>query len=140
MNENPFQNKEELLDLQAEVGYEKAKEILDNRSNPFKQVCVWPGTIVGPDPETIQDMEEWFLELGFRIKYIEEIKTKPTPGEYGTGGRNDCLFYIHSEDVAKFSVPRFQFGVRWIEDVLDNEPEEYSIYPEHMKKYRTWSW
>lgn len=110
---------------------------------PFTQVCVWPGTIVGP--EHIEAFEQWLLDdFGARGKYLEEIKTLPDmedgyPVE-GTGGRTDLFFVIHREDVGKFAVPRLQFGMRWVEDVIANEKMrgEISIYPERVKEYRTW--
>ena len=46
----------------------------------FKQLCVWPGTIVGQ--ENIEDFESFFKdEFGVRIKYAEEVLTNPDPGE-----------------------------------------------------------
>jgi hypothetical protein len=85
----------------------------------FNQLCVWPGTIVGKDQ--IKDFENFMLEnVGVRVKYMEEVKTLPTPGEEGTGGRNDVFFYIHDKDISKFALPRLSMGIRWWEDVLGN--------------------
>ena len=115
------------------------------RPEGYEQVCLLPATIVGPD--SIQDFEKFFAEefAGTRIKYLEEIKTKPDRKDgkpvSGTGGRNDVLFAVHKDDVAKFAVPRLKVGIRWIEDVLDNERRRtprYSIYPTHVREYRTW--
>jgi hypothetical protein len=115
----------------------------------FTQVCVWPGTIVGAD--SVADFEKFFMEeFGTRVKYIEEVLTKPDwqdRDDPEAGRRNDVVFYVHSEDIPKFAVPRLSLGVRWIEDVLNNEvshnehqnaPEMYSIYPEGFSTYRTW--
>ena len=112
----------------------------------FSQVCVWPGIIIGD--ENIEDFIQFILsKFDVRVKYIEEIKTLPDWNKPGTGGRNDAFFYVHNEDLAKFAVSRFTLGVRWVEDVLDNEkrlnkelgaPEEYSIYPARVANYRTW--
>ncbi len=112
----------------------------------FSQVVVWPGTMVGKDE--IEMFEAFVLvEFKTRVKYIEEIKTKPDWNNPETGGRNDVFFYVHSEDISKFAVPRLAYGMRWIEDVLDNEAqrndedgitESYSIYPDHVVDYRTW--
>lgn len=117
----------------------------------FTQVVVWPGTIVGLDQiqEFVEFMQE---ELGVRVKYISELKTKADwfstyEDTKGSGGRNDVLFYIHSDDIEKFAIPRFQYGMQWLEDVLNNElrlnrelgiPEDYSIYPRHIFEYCTW--
>ena len=114
----------------------------DNADIPddFKQVCVWPGTIV--KPEQISEFEEYFALNGFRVVYLESIMTSPDRDEDGcsiedTGGRIDALFTVHNDDILKFAIPRLQMGIRWIEDVLDNELE-HSIYPDRIKEYRTW--
>lgn len=115
----------------------------------FSQVVVWPGCSVGAD--SVSDFESWMLEeFGSHVKYIEEIVTEPDwadRNQEGAGGRTDVFFYIATEDIAKFAVPRFQIGARWIEDVLTGEtrmneeqgvPEGYSIYPSRVTEYRTW--
>lgn len=114
----------------------------------FKQVVVWPGTVV-LEKEIAQFENFMLVELATKVKYIETVITKPdfsNTSEFA-GGRSDVLFYVDSEDLPHFALKRFGFGMRWIEDVLDNEirrneetntPIEYSIYPEHVKAYRTW--
>ena len=86
----------------------------------FNQLCVWEGTIVGADE--VANFENWLQsEFGVRGKYVEEIKTLPTPGEEETtGGRNDLFFRVHNDDIEKFAVKRLAFGIRWWEDVLGN--------------------
>lgn len=85
----------------------------------FNQLCVWCGTLVGVDQ--IEYFEKFMLnDMGARVKYETEIKTLPTDGEIGTGGRNDLFFYIHDDDIMKFAVPRLNMGIRWWEDVLGN--------------------
>ena len=103
----------------------------------FSQVCVWEGTVVGANE--VGSFENWVqLEFGVRAKYSEEVLTLPTPGEEGTGGRNDLFFRIHDEDIQKFAVPRISIGVRWWEDVLGNGNGE--LYPQAiLEKYpKTW--
>lgn len=105
----------------------------------FVQVCVWPGTLVGKD--NVADFEQFVLdELGTRVQYLEEVTTAPDmrngfPVE-GTGGRNDVLFAVHNEDVMKFAVPRFQFGMRWLEDMYGNG--HGALYPERVAEYQCW--
>ena len=111
------------------------------RNKSFNQVCVWPGTIL-PDHQ-INDFIEYFSSQGYRIQYLETIMTTPDHDNSGhvlkgTGGRSDILFAVHNEDVMKFAIPRLQMGIRWIEDVLDNEEENFSLYPDRVKEYRTW--
>jgi hypothetical protein len=85
----------------------------------FNQLCVWPGTLVGKDQ--VKDFEKFMLEdVGARVKYETEIETLPTDGVPETGGRNDLFFFIHDDDIMKFSVPRLSMGIRWWEDVLGN--------------------
>lgn len=111
------------------------------RNENYNQVCVWPGTIL--EDNQVSDFVNWFLENGFRIQHLESIKTGPDRDEGGapvedTGGRSDVFFAVHDEDVLKFAIPRLQMGIRWIEDVLDNEADGFSLYPSRVSEYRTW--
>jgi len=103
----------------------------------FSQLCVWEGTIVGADE--VANFEGWLQsEFGVRAKYVDEVLTLPTPGEQGTGGRNDVFFRVHDEDVMKFAVPRLTIGIKWWEDVLGNG--NGVLYPQEvLEKYeKTW--
>lgn len=100
----------------------------------FTQLCVWPGTILGNN--TIEQFEQFFIDTfhGTRIKFSEIVitipdmeKGKPVPD---TGGRSDIFFYVHNEDVEKFAVSRLVYGIRWWEDVVQNE--SHLIYPEEI--------
>jgi hypothetical protein len=112
-----------------------------SRKEGFEQVCVWPGTLVGADSQA--EFEAFVLaELGTRVQYLEEVATAPDykngfPVE-GTGGRNDVLFAVHNDDIAKFAVPRFQYGMRWLEDVYGNGSG--NLYPERIAEYQTWDY
>jgi hypothetical protein len=123
-----------------------------SRNAGFKQVCVWPATIVVPEGANaaarvivIQEFEKFFLDTqGWRIQYLEEIKTNPDTdlgtgrAVEGTGGRNDVLFALHDDDVDKAAVSRLAIGIRWIEDVLS--PQNYSsmLYPDRVRFYQVW--
>ena len=107
----------------------------------FTQVCVWQGMAV--EEKDRHDFQEWFLKNGYRVILLESITTGPDRDIDGnvdseTGGRIDTFFVIHNEDILKFSIPRLSMGIRWIEDVLDNEEEGRSIYPDRVKEYRSW--
>ena len=106
----------------------------------FKQLCVWPGTIVGQ--EEIENFESFFKdEMGVRIKYAEEVLTNPNPGETleQSGGRNDLLFFIHDEDIDGFAVVRLSMGIRWWEDVVKYNDNSYLYSQEILNKYPvTW--
>jgi hypothetical protein len=105
----------------------------------FRQVCVWPGTLVGQ--EHVQEFEQFILEqLGTRVQYLEEVTTAPDrnngyPVE-GTGGRNDVLFAVHDDDIGRFAVPRLNYGMRWLEDVYGNGHGD--LYPERIAEYQCW--
>lgn len=75
--------------------------------SPFTQLCVWEGVKVGKKKidEFVAHMEN---EFKIRVKYAEEVRV---------GKRIDTFFYIHSDDILKFAVPRLQVGIRWWEDV-----------------------
>jgi hypothetical protein len=111
------------------------------RKPGFEQVCIWSGTTVGAD--MVAEFEAFVMDkLGTRVQYLEEVLTAPDyangfPVE-GTGGRNDVLFAVHRDDIAKFAVPRFQYGMRWIEDVYGNG--HGALYPERVAEYQTWDY
>lgn len=112
------------------------------RSADYRQVCVWPGTIV--EPHEIKDFEEFFLtEMNVRVVYLESIATEPDYDDLGndingTGGRHDVFFAVHNEDVGSFAVPRLMMGIRWIEDVLSPNNYHCDIYPQRVHEYKTW--
>ncbi len=105
----------------------------------FNQVCVWPSTVVSEGD--IPKFEKWLQDtFGVRGQFLEDYRTLPTVDEYGnavegTGGRADVLFAIHKEDVGRFATARLEYGIRWIEDAIDNHP---AIYIKRLTKYRTW--
>lgn len=110
---------------------------------PYSQVVQWPGTTVGT--ENIE-MFEAFLQdaLAIRAKYICEVLTAPDykdgmPVE-GTGGRSDVYFGVHEDDIGSFALARFQFGMRWVDDVIANEKfrGEPSIYPQSVHDLCSW--
>ena len=113
---------------------------LKKKVNPFKQVCVWPGTIVGA--ENVQDFEKFILdEFDVRVQYLEEVYTAPDLKDgypvKGTGGRCDVFFAVHNEDVMKFAVPRLSIGIRWVEDVYGNDGGH--LYPKRIAAYQSWA-
>jgi len=110
----------------------------------FKQVCVWASTLVEKGKE--KEFENFMKnEYKIRVRFIEVIETFPDRDKgknvKGTGGRSDVFFYIHSDDIKKFAIPRLRMDppVRWVEDVLDNLKDHGSpIYPERVTEYRSW--
>jgi hypothetical protein len=115
------------------------------RNEGFSQVCMWPGVVV--TPEEAEEFVKYIQEqMGVRVQYLEQITTGPSFGDPTSGGRIDTVFAVHKDDTMKFALPRMSLGIRWIEDVLDNETRRgeergrpsHSIYPEHLAEYRTW--
>lgn len=108
-------------------------------SSPYQQVCVWQGVVVEVNQrsEFVEWMSETF-QLKHPVYFIKTLVTSPTPGEPETGGREDVLFYIHNDDIASFAVPRLQYGIRWIEDVIDNGGQQ--IHRENLSVYYSWTW
>jgi len=115
----------------------KENQMNVERKEHFNIVCVWPGTVVDGRAD---DFTKFMMdELGVRVQYLEEIKTNPDKKNGvivpGTGDRNDIFFAIHSEDVAKFALPRFQYGIRWLEDVIAPYNHGAHLYPKRVKEY-----
>ena len=107
-------------------------------SNNFTQLCVWPGVLLGDS--SIEEFESFFMsELEVRIKYHTEVETLPDLDERGnpvpdTGGRNDIFFFVHSDDIAKFAMPRLEMGIRWWEDVIKyNDNSKHLYTPEFIE-------
>jgi hypothetical protein len=94
----------------------------------FEQVCVWPFTLC--PPEEASALEQFFTDkFGVRVRYIGENKVNDK--------QTDTLFYIASEDIPKFAVPRLGAGIRWLEDVMNND-ETMMGYPVPNGVKRCW--
>ena len=101
----------------------------------FNQKVIWCGTVVGEDK--VREFVAWIKdEFDCRAEYVCEYETLADL-EPGSGGRNDLMFAIHNDDVAKFAVPRLQFEMRWWEDCLDNFGK---IIPPSIKTAHPRSW
>ena len=103
----------------------------------YSQLCLIRGFEIGPDQ--IEDFEAIILnKFGVRIKYDAQVKTLPDLDEDGniipgTGGRRDLFFYVHDEDVEKFSIARMHLGARWWEDVISHKSNKDSYHPSFVK-------
>jgi hypothetical protein len=109
---------------------------------PFSQIAVWHGVIIGPTQVDafVQFCADEFA--GTRVQYIREVETKPDVNEFGspiegTGGRNDVLFAVHEDDIGKFAVPRFHYGMRWLDDVYGNG--DGYLYPADVRELLCWT-
>ncbi len=101
----------------------------NNTTEPkFEQVCVWPFTLCPPSES--KTFEAFFSDkFGVRVRYIGENKVSEK--------QTDTLFYIASDDISKFAVPRLEVGIRWLEDVIMNEAERGG-YPVPNGVKRCW--
>jgi hypothetical protein len=114
---------------------EENQRKLDIEDKKYIQLCVWPATILG-DYTPAQFELYMKEEFGVRVKFEEEVITEAD--SEGEGGRHDLFFYVHSDDIGKFAIPRMSVGIRWWEDVVANN--SHKIYPKNIKhKYqKTW--
>ena len=107
----------------------------------YAQLCVWPGTTLGDS--TPADLVKFFKdEMNTRIKYKCSVTTLPDIDsngipDFSTGGRVDQFFYVHSEDVGHFAVPRIQMGIRWWEDVVGYNDNRHLYTPEFLEENPT---
>lgn len=131
-----------MADLLKNEG-ECPKEFEGENENPFTQLCVIHGLIL--NEKEIAEFEEFILkEMGCRVKYHTQVKTNPDKDNNGndvpeTGGRNDLMFYIHSEDIPKFALPRMAMGIRWWEDVVKYNDNSYLYTKEFLEAHPpTW--
>ena len=95
-------------------------------------LCIWPGAYLTEDgvPEFFEFAKE---NWGFTPKLVGCVITLPDrehrdQEEPETGGRTDMLFYCPMKQVPSFAVRRFDYRVRWWEDVYFNNGED--IYPQ----------
>ena len=94
-------------------------------------LTLWPSTEVYTN--NIPDLINFFKEaLDIVPTPVGCVETLPDKDEAGdavpdTGGRVDFFFVVDRADVPKFANKRFQFGMRWWEDVYFNDGQD--IYP-----------
>ena len=106
------------------------------------QLVVWPSCLVeADDEERVYD----FFKKNFGIKPIIVgcVLTLPDPEhrdmeEPPSGGRCDFFFFVDFDDVGKIAIKRFQFSMRWWEDVFYNEQED--IYPQEFRDAYPSTW
>jgi hypothetical protein len=91
----------------------------------------WPGCIVRyRDIEELkEDFSKWFDIEPTPVGCVQTLPDKDSDGNDvpGTGGRYDFFFFINAKDMHKFAIKRFEFGMRWWEDVFFNDQQD--IYP-----------
>lgn len=110
--------------------------ITTNPEATYTQLCVIHGVTL-KESSANDFVMELKHQLNCDFKFAEEVVTnvKCEDGE----NRRDLLFYVADEDINKFAVPRFMFGIRWWEDVIkyNNHADDYP--QEVLDKYPvTW--
>ena len=94
-------------------------------------LTLWPGTLVREKDraDLMTFFEETFNVVPTIVGCVTTLPDKDTAGldVPETGGRHDLFFYIDNDDVSSFALPRFQFGMRWWQDIYFNNGQD--IYP-----------
>lgn len=128
------------------------QENKSTEENKFTQLCVWPSVTLSdnktgaPTKSNIAELVKFFKEdLNARIKFDCEVKTLPDLDKYGdpipeTGGRSDLFFYVHSDDISHFAMPRLKMGIRWWEDVIFYNDNSRHLYTPEFIEARPVTW
>lgn len=97
-------------------------------------LTLWPGTLVKEsDIDGPQGIHAFFkTAFNIEITPVGCVLTLPDLDRHheeipDTGGRCDFFFFVYLSDLPNFALQRFQFGMRWWEDVYFNHNE--GIYP-----------
>ena len=121
----------------------------DRDKDAYSTVAVLPGCVVFE--ENVESVLGDFAHaVGAKhpLLIIGTAVTRPDMEEQDTlapetGGRFDFFFSFNDLDIPRVAIPRLAYGVRWWEDVVDNEwnamhldakqeYKEHSIYPEYV--------
>ena len=107
-----------------------------HEKNPFEQLCLWTNAPLVEDGSAANTMR--LLEkFSFRVSLADVVVT--LPGQGGPGGRTDVLFYIHNDDIVRFSLQRFSllqessgrmYGIAYRQSGY-NVDEHARFYSEH---------
>jgi len=104
----------------------------------YDQLVVIQGSTYGDDEKKLNEFYEIFKTHHFhRPKVIGVILTLPSKDKNGknipeTGGRKDFFFFINNKDIKRFAIWRFNYSMRWWEDIFYNHEE--AIYPPSFRK------
>jgi len=111
----------------------------DARSPEYTQAVVWHGCVMTADD--LPEFEAFLMNhMGAKhppknVGCVIEYEDDP-PGEHDqdpnyyrkiSKGRIDYVFLVHKEDAEnlEFCEKRLNFGMRWLEDVIMNDPDMY---------------
>ncbi len=140
---------EEDFDMEKNVVEWNGDAWVNRDEEAYGTVAMIPGCMVFKD-ECENTIADFGASLGCKhpILIIGTATTLPDLEDQDhpapeTGGRHDFFFSFHNLDIMRVAVPRLAFGVRWWEDVVDNEwnampldmksdYRENSIYPDYV--------
>jgi len=127
------------------------EETLDSPDGYSVLTC-WQQIVVEKDDA--EEVQKFMRNMGCKqdihivgcYRTLPDLDERHKPeSERLTGGRIDFLFYFADADIPKVAVRRLMHGIRWWDDVMDNEARhandegyeshaEYSIYPAELLK------
>ena len=84
-------------------------------------VVVWPS--MGMDDPT-SDMVSFTKFMASRFSWLQHPAR--VLGSLDSGADKDLLFTIDNRDVPRFAVPRLEYGMRWLSDVVASQPHAYN--------------
>jgi hypothetical protein len=84
-------------------------------------VVVWPG--MGMD-DPAGDMETFTKFMASRFSWLQHPVR--VLGSLDSGLDKDLLFTIDNRDVPRFAIPRLEYGMRWLSDVVESQPDAYN--------------
>ena len=107
----------------------------------YEQLVVIQGSDYGEDDKKRKEFLEIFKKHHFHrpkiVGVVITLSDKDCNGKNvpNTGGRHDFFFFINNKDIERFSIWRFNYAMRWYEDIYFNHEE--NIYPiSFRKKYK----
>ena len=112
-----------------------AEEISSVRDETYRRVYAWKNCIIDESifPKVM------LKHFGIRAKFLDYAITNPTVDHLGkivegSGGRKDVLFVVHTNDIARFEIPRRDALIHTLDEMLSTE-FRFLIYPEEIYKY-----
>ncbi|KAK9804794.1 hypothetical protein WJX72_005890 [[Myrmecia] bisecta] len=113
-----------------------------NKTQPSKRDEDYQTTVVMQDldmsPVKLAVLKQMFkdeFDLEQDIRWVGIVITNPTPGEPGTGGREDAMFLVHEADSTKlWNGHRLDLGFRWWFDVVAPGNTDSRIYPRQLRR------
>lgn len=122
------------LDLTCSYHLYYDKEHDNKVDDKYKMTLVWYNVVFYDQSITaFNELLKEEFKLEDEIRWIGVITTFQTPGQPGTGGREDATFLVSERDLPKISNShRIHLGISWWFDVCMNG--EKRLYPLSFRK------